>query len=185
MTKKLNNKGFTLVELLCTIAVVILLTSCITLGVGLATKSFDKTYRFAKAQTLSSTLNYLISDELRTACYAKSESGSLRYKSENYIGKYPGEGKKTGCVFMKVGDDKKNEGRIVVDTGDDTDGYNSGGIYTLAAPSLYGDNLLVKDFSVSISDDSNFKVHYIIVDKKKQDTPLVTNDFQVKAMEVK
>lgn len=179
MTKKLNNKGFTFVELLCTIVIVLLLTACITMGIGLGSKTFDKTYKFTKAQTLASTLNYLISEELRTATDLTIDNGVLeKYRSENY-------GKN---VAMTVGSGENeegyNKGRIVVVRGDPDDPYDvAGNVYTFGASKLYGDNLQVKGdtFTVEITgDQKTFKVHFDIIDKRDPNTSLVKSDFQVK-----
>lgn len=177
MTKKLDNKGFTLVELLCTIVIVLLLTACITVGTGLATKTFDRTFNAVKAQTLAKTLNYLISDELRTAKPLSpaeyDEDGNLKYKSENY----------SGSVSMRIGKTgNKNLGRVYVETDDEADAYNTAGdVYVFGASSLYGKNLLVKNLRYT-PDNNVFKVSYEIVDKSHPNTPLVKSSFEVKSL---
>ena len=197
MTNKNNNKGFTLVELLCTIVIVLLLTSCITLGIGLATKVFDKNLKSTKAQTLASTLNYLISDELRTATGPKIKEDGLHYVSDNF----------GSDATMNVGETEgKNLGRIIVDNhnkpGEDL--YNeAGNVYALGTSQLYGDKDRswelhvakddagdkVKGFKVELDKDKNvFIVEYSIVEydklqKTQSDTPLATSRFEVKSMD--
>ena len=83
VTKKLDkNRGFTMVELLCALAVLILLTSCVIVGVNMSTKSFDSITKATNAKELSDVLNALIADELRYASQIKTdEVGNLTYRS--------------------------------------------------------------------------------------------------------
>ena len=171
MTKKRNNKGFTLVELLCTIIIVLLLTACITVGTGLATKTFGRTFTAVKAQTVSSTVDYLIFDELRTATKVKVEGGKLTsYTSENY-----GED-----AVIRIGESDKNRGRLFVETPDQTDAYNTAqNVYVLGTSRFFGNALQVRNFDVE-ADDNRFTVHYEIVDKNQSNTPLVSKDYQLR-----
>ena len=83
VTKKLDkNKGFTMVELLCALAVLILLTSCVIVGVNLSTKSFASITKATNAKELSDVLNALIADELRYASQINTdENGAFTYRS--------------------------------------------------------------------------------------------------------
>lgn len=151
-----------------------------TLGIGLATKTFERSFNFSKAQTLGSTLNYLISDELRTARSADDTGENFVYHSENYVGKYAGKNGDNSCVEITVND----EGRILVETDDSEDAYNNGSVYVLGSSKLYGENLQVEDFEIGLSEDrKNFTVHYAIIDKKYPNTPLYTSDFQIRSIE--
>ena len=171
MTKKRNNKGFTLVELLCTIVIVLLLTACITVGTGLASKTFGRTFTAVKAKTVSSTVDYLIFDELRTATKVKVEGGKLKsYTSENY-----GED-----AVIRIGESDKNRGRLFVETRDQTDEYNTAkNVYVLGTSRFFGNALQVRNFDVG-ADDNRFTVHYEIVDKNHSNTPLVSKDYQLR-----
>lgn len=171
MTKKRNNKGFTLVELLCTIVIVLLLTACITVGTGLASKTFGRTFNAVKAKTVSSTVDYLILDELRTATRVKVNNGKLeKYRSENY-----GED-----AAIKIGTNENNLGRLYVETTDQTDTYNAAkNVYVLGTSRFFGDTLQVKTFDVGVAGNI-FTVNYEIVDKNHPDSPLVKKDYQVR-----
>ncbi len=63
--KRRANGGFTLVELLCAIIVLLLLASLLTLGVRTAVTAFGRSMAASEAQTLLSTLRTNVSDELR------------------------------------------------------------------------------------------------------------------------
>lgn len=169
--KKLNNKGFTLTELLCVIVIVILLTACITVGIGTGSKAFGKTFGFSKAQMLSSSLNYLIADELRTAHYeGQSENGNVTYTGGNYV--------KSAVATMKVRDD----GRVIVKTDDEKDEYNkAGNVYELGTSKLYGSGLSVNSSNFTIQKNGDhFDVSYEILNSSGK--PLTHRHFQVKCI---
>lgn len=59
--------GMTLVELLCALAVVLLVSAGMVLGVSLAVRSYERSVAGSEAQVLCSTLETIVSDELRYA----------------------------------------------------------------------------------------------------------------------
>lgn len=61
------NKGFTLVEMLCTIVIVLLISALVVTGVQLGVKSYHRSISDSEAQVLCSTLTTAVSDELRYA----------------------------------------------------------------------------------------------------------------------
>ena len=61
------NKGFTLVEMLCTIVLILLISALVVTGVQLGVKSYHRSISDSEAQVLCSTLTTAISDELRYA----------------------------------------------------------------------------------------------------------------------
>ena len=63
--KRRANGGFTLLELLCAIIVLLLLAALLTLGVRTAVTAFGRSMAASEAQTLLSTLRTGVSDELR------------------------------------------------------------------------------------------------------------------------
>ena len=60
-----DKKGLTLVEMLCTVAVLVLVSMVMVLGVQLGVRSYAKSVSYSEAQVLCSTLTTTISDELR------------------------------------------------------------------------------------------------------------------------
>lgn len=110
--KKMNNKGFTLVETLCAIVMMILVTAIIVGGLQFTTNNFSKLMSVSEAQVMSKTLSTAIADELRYASDIKSDQYSnykgdkvVTYKNTNY-----GSDNDTFDPFIDV--DK--EGHIVV-----------------------------------------------------------------------
>lgn len=67
MKRRARRGGFTLVELLCAIAVMLLLAALLTLGARSAVTAFRRSMEASQAQTLLSTLRTGVSDELRYA----------------------------------------------------------------------------------------------------------------------
>lgn len=84
-----DKKGFTLIETLCAIILMLLVTSMIVNGLQFTTNNFEKTMSITEAQTLSETLKIAISDELRYATEIKREQNSqgenvVTYRNTNY-----------------------------------------------------------------------------------------------------
>lgn len=67
MNIKKNRKGFTLIEMLATLVIVVLFTMLMTTFMDLSSKYFHNTVKDADAQTLASTLTNAVEDELRYA----------------------------------------------------------------------------------------------------------------------
>ena len=160
-------------ELLCTVVIVILLTQCLTLGVGVGTKAFGETYEHSKAQTLSSSLNFLIADELRTAGQAE---GKANFKDGNdFVYKSATYGKEAKMYVSNIG-------QIIIETSDEDDEYNNGNIYKLGSGALYGSDLQVRKDTFNIEkgeDEDVFKVSYDIINGKTNDI-LTSSSFEVK-----
>lgn len=77
--KQKKRAGMTLVELLCALAVLLLVSACMVLGVSLAVKSYERSVTHSEAQILCSTLQATVSDELRY-------SGTLYYRGGQLVG---------------------------------------------------------------------------------------------------
>ena len=73
-----DKKGLTLVEMLCTVAILVLVSMVMVLGVQLGVRSYAKSVSYSEAQVLCSTLTTTISDELRYSGTLKVDgSGSV------------------------------------------------------------------------------------------------------------
>ena len=77
--KQKKQAGMTLVELLCALAVLLLVSACMVLGVSLAVKSYERSVTHSEAQVLCATLQATVSDELRY-------SGTLYYREGRLVG---------------------------------------------------------------------------------------------------
>lgn len=67
MKKIKNRKAFTLVEMLCVIIVIVLMTAVFAAAINLAVESYDNSVMRSENELLTSTLMTVISDELRYA----------------------------------------------------------------------------------------------------------------------
>lgn len=63
--KQKKKAGLTMVELLCALAVLLLVAACMVVGVSLAIRSYDRSLASSEAQVLCATLQTTVSDELR------------------------------------------------------------------------------------------------------------------------
>lgn len=80
-----RNKGFTLVEMLCTIVVMLLVSATVTVGIRLAAENYTSSITASESQVLCSTVMDAVSDELR---FSKiSDWGStVKFQSTRFSG---------------------------------------------------------------------------------------------------
>lgn len=80
-----RNKGFTLVEMLCTIVVMLLVSATVTVGIRLAADSYVRSITASESQVLCSTVLDAVTDELR---FSKiSDWGDpVKFESDRYSG---------------------------------------------------------------------------------------------------
>ena len=76
--KQKKKAGLTMVELLCALAVLLLVAACMVVGVSLAVRSYDRSLASSEAQVLCATLQTTVSDELRY-------SGTLFYDQTGHL----------------------------------------------------------------------------------------------------
>lgn len=86
MRKKLRSEGgLTLVELLCTVVILMLLGLMLNTGLQMAMRSYQDMTAQSEAQMLLSTLADALADDLRYATDVVTEAdGTLRYSSDSY-----------------------------------------------------------------------------------------------------
>ena len=88
---KRNCRGFTLVEMLCAIVVLILISGIMATGVGLGVKTLRKSLVNSESQVLCATLRTAVSDELRYAGTTTVSTTGVTFFSQNY-GEYAAYG---------------------------------------------------------------------------------------------
>ena len=80
-----TQSGFTLVEMLCAIIVLLLISGLMAVGVQLATNTYAKEVSYSEAQVLCATLRTNVSDELRySGTTTVSDTGEISFFSQNY-----------------------------------------------------------------------------------------------------
>ena len=84
MKKLRSNRGFTLTELLVSLAIVGLIGVAIAAGMPTAMKVYRQATLTAEASTLSGSLTNLIADELRFSSSVTGSGDTLRFDSMNY-----------------------------------------------------------------------------------------------------
>ena len=79
--------GLTLVEMLCTVVIMLLVSIGMVNGVSLAVRSYQKSLMASESQVLCSTLTNVVSDELRysgTTYWPEQEGEPVRFYSRTY-----------------------------------------------------------------------------------------------------
>ena len=162
--KKLRNEGgYTLSELLVAIIILVLVSSCMTLGINLAGKSLNQTVLNSRAEALAETLEELISDELRYAEDVVNSGGELASFTSISRGENASYLVKNGKAYIKTVQKGKTEEASVL-------GY-----------SAYPDGVNVSTLSVRITDAGIFRVTLKL--KKAGDTAeLRSASFDVKPL---
>lgn len=85
VTKKIiSKKGFTLVELLCVIVVMILVSAGMIMGIRFGIKAYSETVAISEAQVLCRTLSTLIKDDLRYVSVRVEDGEYKGFFSSNY-----------------------------------------------------------------------------------------------------
>lgn len=95
--KHKRKAGMTLVELLCALAVLLLLSAVMVLGVSLGVRHLDRSMAGSEAQVLCATLRTAVSDELRYAGFLYYDDGGqlTGFFSQNYGGEMASTGFET------------------------------------------------------------------------------------------
>lgn len=96
--------GLTLVELLCTIVIMLLVSVGMVEGVNLAVKNYKKSLLSSESQVLCSTLTNLVSDELRYSGAVYWDQSPIAFFSRTYGDKCAFDQNADGQVTL--GDEK-------------------------------------------------------------------------------
>ena len=83
---KRRNKGFTLVEMLCTIVIMLLVSATVTVGTRLAVENYTSSITASESQTLCTTVLDAVSDVLRYSTHVTDWSEELHFQSDRYDG---------------------------------------------------------------------------------------------------
>ena len=160
MKRKLKSRaGLTLTEMLCSVAVVLLLSSLIAIGARAAARSFRASMADAQAQMLCSTLVSAISDKLEYCGSVTIEEGGGKIFIQD-IGSVSGGS--DGSVFQV----DAQTGQLYL------------GDQKFLGSASYPEGLRVDEFQMRYdSDDGVFSVSFQIVDGQRA---LSQADFQVK-----
>lgn len=158
--KKRSRGGFTLVEMLCTIVVLLLLSGLLATGVRLGVFSFRKSVMASESQVLCTTLRTIVSDELRYAGTTTAENSTVKFFSQNY-----GE----GSSFSQ-----NDDGQVVII---DEDGAENKLLSSRAYP--YGMKAKVSDFTYNES-SGIFTASVTVTDSG--DNELASSTFEVEKL---
>lgn len=93
--KNKKTAGLTLVEMLCCVVIMLLVSIGMVNGVSLAVRNYERSLMFSESQVLCSTLTSIVSDELRYAGPVDWDKDPISFFSRNY-------GKK--CAFSRNGE---------------------------------------------------------------------------------
>ncbi len=76
--------GFTLVEVLCAIVVLLLVSGLMVVGIRTAVKAYNTEVMHSEAQVLCSTIRTKVNDELRYAGTVETKGSTISFFSQNY-----------------------------------------------------------------------------------------------------
>ena len=155
MKKLRNQRGLTMVELLCTVVIVLLFSSLVAVGTGAGVRSFRVSMADAQAQELCSTLTTALSDKLRY-CTVDTKEKKIFFQDIGYVNY-------TGDDAMSVF--SVEEGRVYL------------GGKRFLGKAAYPQGLKINSFSISFAGNT-FAVSFQIINR--EGTTMASADFQVK-----
>lgn len=169
--RKVRQKaGMSLLEMLCAIMILLLLTGGMTTAVSLAVRQYQRSMRESEAQVLYSTLKTMLSNELAYTTQIKVdtlEAGNVeQFQSQNYVIK----GNLSTLMTDETG--KNGYGQILLGNSADTTETMK-----VLGKAAYTDGLLAKVTSITYSNVTHcFTVHLSI---GYDGTEFYGEDFQV------
>ena len=83
---KRRNQGFTLVEMLCTVVILLLVSATVTVGTRLAVENYTASITASESQTLCTTVLDAVGDILRYSTRVTDWSEELHFQSDRYDG---------------------------------------------------------------------------------------------------
>ena len=162
---KLKNKsGLTLVEMLCCVVVMLLVSIGMVNGVSLAVRNYESSLMSSESQVLCSTLTNLVSDELRYSGAVNWEAYPIRFYSRTYGSE---------CIFSQ------NDSKQVTLNEIQRDGTPAQRGYKLLPNRSYHLGMRAS-VTLSKAKDNIFSVTILVTDSK--DRELARNVFEVEKL---
>lgn len=162
---KLKNKsGLTLVEMLCCVVVMLLVSIGMVNGVSLAVRNYESSLMSSESQVLCSTLTNLVSDELRYSGPVEWDKEPIRFYSRTYGSK---------CVFSQ------NDSNQVTLNEIQLDGTPAQRGYKLLPNRSYSFGMRAS-VTLSKAKDNTFSVTILVTDSKGRE--LAKNEFEVEKL---
>ena len=162
---KLKDKsGLTLVEMLCCVVVMLLVSIGMVNGVSLAVRNYESSLMSSESQVLCSTLTNLVSDELRYSGAVDWEANPIRFYSRTYGSE---------CIFSQ------NDSKQVTLNEIQRDGTPAQRGYKLLPNRSYHLGLRAS-VTLSKAKDNIFSVTILVTDSK--DRELARNEFEVEKL---
>lgn len=127
-----SNRGFTLVEMISTLAIVVLITMLVAVGVSLATRTYSQSVELSEAKVLHSTLSSVISNELAQTSTIKPDPKTPvdgGYKLGKFFSRNYGV-EDDLCSFRVISSDGKDYGEIALGSSTTQNRLLSSGAYT-------------------------------------------------------
>jgi prepilin-type N-terminal cleavage/methylation domain-containing protein len=82
--KKRAKSGFSLIEMLCALVVMVLVSCLMAVGVRVAVKAYNTEVMHSESQVLCSTIRTMVNDELRYAGTVDTSGNKIAFFSQNY-----------------------------------------------------------------------------------------------------
>ncbi|MEA4971832.1 MAG: type II secretion system protein [Candidatus Metalachnospira sp.] len=122
---KLNRKdGFTLLESIVTLTIVLIITVCVTIGISASNRLYRKSLFYSESEILSSIIDVALSDILRYSSNVTSLDGKVSFSNINY-------GVANGHLLVK-------DGRIYINLSDENpDDVSGSHLKTLVGNNTY------------------------------------------------
>ena len=172
-----SNRGFTLVEMISTLAIVVLITMLVAVGVSLATRTYSQSVELSEAKVLHSTLSSVISNELAQTSTIKPDPKTPvdgGYKLGKFFSRNYGV-EDDLCSFRVISSDGKDYGEIALGSSTTQNRLLSSGAYTNGTGAKV--SAVYYGAGAKSGEPAHFEVTLVVYSKDGEE--LVSNTFDV------
>ena len=165
-----NNHGLTMVEMLCAVLILLLVSQGMAAGVALANRQYEKSIQTSEAQELYGTLRTILSNELRYTTDVTLQPGSNQVGSF-FSRTYAIKNAETSLVALDENGEECSYGELALG--------NNGSYNRLLGSASYPHRLTAKASVQYQETDQIFTVNLIIAIENE---PCIEESFQIRAM---
>jgi len=104
-----TKRGFSLLESLITLTIVLIITVCVTIGISASNRLYRKSLFSSESEILSSTIDIALSDILRYSTNVINTDGNISFSNSNYSVVNGHLLVKDGRIYINVSDENPDD----------------------------------------------------------------------------
>ena len=146
MKKLKNAKGFTLVETLTCMIILVILGGICSTGMNVAMKSYQETVFESNSQTLASSLELYMNDILRYATDVKTDADAEAVEGYRPVEGFTNPAYQIYEGMIAVPSEGETEGKMVIYTR--PEGESARKQFLIVGEGMYAENMYIADFTL-------------------------------------